>query len=236
MRVVLLTTDTTHHLYYAWKLSERFPLRALFLEARHLEPPFDTRHAFEKRRDSYEREVLLAGCPGSFAMFAETHEVESMNEAVAATALHSISPDVILVFGTGKLLPPVFGAARVACLNLHGGNPEHYRGLDSHLWTIYHGDFDNLVTTLHYVDGELDAGDIVFQMGLRLTPQMGLHELRTVNTHACVELSCLALRALETMGTVPSRRQVQRGRYYSFMPAVLKDECVRRFEQHVARL
>lgn len=236
MNVVLLTTETGHHLYYTWKLSDRFPVRVIFLETRQVEAPFATQHAFEKQRDAYEREVFLAGCPGPFADFAEIREFASMNDAAAVAALRSLDPDVVLVFGTGRLEEPVIQAARQACLNLHGGNPEHYRGLDSHLWTIYHADFDNLVTTLHHVDMGLDTGDIVFQTRLPIQRGMGLHELRAVNTQACVDLSLLALQCLEAGRALPGRPQLQRGRYYSFMPAVLKEECVRRWEQHVATL
>lgn len=236
MTVVLLTTDTSHHLYYAWKLSDRFPLKAIFLETRQIEAPFATQHAFEKQRDAYEREVLLAGCPGPFAAFTETREFASMNDPSAVTAIRSCSPDVVLVFGTGRLRELVMEAARLACLNLHGGNPEHYRGLDSHLWTIYHDDFDNLVTTLHHVDSGLDTGAIVFQTRLPIRRGLGLHELRAVNTRACVDLSRLALECLERDEELPSRPQLQRGRYYSFMPAVLKEECARRWERYVATL
>jgi methionyl-tRNA formyltransferase len=159
-----------------------------------------------------------------------------MNEPAAIAGLESVAPEVLLVFGTGRLRPEVFARARVACLNLHGGNPEHYRGLDSHLWAIYHGDWDNLVSTLHHVDPELDTGDIVAQSQIRLDRTSRLPELRAANTQACLDLSLLALESLAARGRVPARRQVQRGRYYSFMPAVLKEECARKFARHVATL
>ena len=47
--------------------------------------------------------------------------------------------------------------------NLHGGDPEKYRGLDSHYWSIYHNDFKSLITTLHKVRPILDTGEIVLQ-------------------------------------------------------------------------
>ena len=46
-------------------------------------------------------------------------------------------------------------------INLHGGDPEKYRGLDSHLWSIYHEDWASLVSTLHVVSKDLDAGDSI---------------------------------------------------------------------------
>lgn len=220
LKTVLLTTDTTHHCYYAWKLNERFPLEAIFLETQDLTAKFDAFHPYEKLREDYERDVLLSGFTATFADLSKTYYFESVNDGESMSILKAISPDVMIVFGTGKLLSAVIQTVSVACLNLHGGNPEKYRGLDTHLWAIYHQDFDNLVTTLHYVDTHLDTGDIILQSQLRLVKGCQLYELRSINTKVCVDLSALALSSLQATGWVPSRKQLSRGRYYSFMPSV----------------
>lgn len=233
MKIVLLTTANAHHTYYAWKLSERFPIQAIFVETRRLSSSFETFHPFEALRETYEQEVLLANCNGSWSDFANTHVIESVNDNESIAALKALSPDVVVIFGTGKVLPQVIAVPSTACLNLHGGNPEHYRGLDTHLWAIYHRDFNNLMTTLHEVDAGLDTGDIVFQTQLKLNKSSKLYELRSINTEACVNMSLLALSSLETNGSWPSRKQLSRGRYYSSMPAILKNDCLKKFEQHV---
>jgi methionyl-tRNA formyltransferase len=235
VKITLMTTDTTHHTYYAWKLSQHFPLQAIFVETRRWAPPFETFHPFEAARDIHEKDVLFANCNGRLSDFAETHVVESVNTNESVAALESLAPDVVIIFGTGKVSTPVIKTAQL-CLNLHGGNPEHYRGLDTHLWAIYHRDFDNLVTTLHQVEPEFDTGDIIFQTQLKLNRDTRLHELRAINTDACVTMSRLALAGLELNGSLPSRKQVSRGRYYSGMPGILKEDCLRKFEQHVMQV
>jgi methionyl-tRNA formyltransferase len=234
VNVVLLTTETPHHLYYGWKLSERVPLAAIVLETKTPSPPFETFHPFEARRDAYEREELLAGFNGSFSQLAATDSVESANDAEAFLA--SLAPDVVLAFGIGRLLGSIILLPTTACLNLHGGNPEDYRGLDTHLWTVYHRDFSNLVTTLHHVDEGLDTGDIVGQTQLSVARGAGLHQLRAVNTRASVELSLAALETIESGRALPARRQGRIGRYYSFMPSVLKEVSVSNFERWTAEL
>lgn len=236
MKVVLLTTETTHHTYFAWKLHERFPLAAIVLETRVPSVPFETFHPFERRRDEYEREVLLGGFSGTIADLAPALRVESVNDAEAPAALQALAPDIILLFGTGRVGRAITEVASVACLNLHGGNTEEYRGLDTHLWTIYHRDFGNLVTTLHHVDLGLDAGPIAFQSPLPIRRGLELHELRAVNTEVCVELATAALAAAERTGAVPARAQRRSGRYYSFMPSVLKEDCCQKFGRYVSRL
>ena len=162
--------------------------------------------------------------------------VESINAPAASASVAAVDPEVALVFGTRKLAPGLVGLARTACLNLHGGNPEEYRGLDTHLWAIYHGDFANLVTTLHYVDNGLDTGMRVAHQALAIERGTKLHQLRAVNTCACVQLASAALDVVAG-GSRPMGAPLARaGRYYSFMPAVLKEVCVRKFERYASTL
>jgi len=236
LKTVLLTTDTTHHQYFSLKIDELFPWQAIFLETKHFTAPFDTFHNFEKKRDEYEREFLLSDCSQSFPDRAEIYRYDSLNSEKAISTLNELSPDVIIIFGTGKLCPSVINSAKIACLNLHGGNPEQYRGLDTHLWAIYHQDFNNLVTTLHYVNDSLDTGEIIFQSHLPLSKESKIYQLRSINTRVCIELSTLALSVLKNQQTLPCRKQVINGRYYSFMPTVIKENCVKKFENHIFTL
>ncbi|WP_204106218.1 MULTISPECIES: formyltransferase family protein [Spirulina sp. CCY15215] len=236
MNIILLTTNTSHHLYYAWKITERFSLKAIFLETSSVQPPFETYHPFEKLQTSYEKETLLSQFNSDFADLAETYQVKSINDSKNISILQSLKPDLVLVFGTRKLSKSIIQLANRACLNLHGGNPEYYRGLDTHLWSIYHNDFNNLVTTLHHVDLDLDTGEIVFQAQLKPSRKTHLYELRTLNTEVCVNLSMLAIHTLNMSGFLPSRKQLARGRYYSFMPSLLKEDCVKKFNRYLKRL
>ena len=234
MRAALLTTETTHHAYWAWKLRDHVDVVATFLERDQPNPPFDTAAPFEEERDRYEREVLLDGGPATVEELGRATSVATMNDPDAIAGLAGAGAEVVFVFGTGLLRRELIDSVGVPLLNLHGGNPEEYRGMDTHLWAIYHGDFENLVTTLHVVDPELDTGAIVGQATLRFEPGARLHELRAVNTRACVDLCAAAALSLERLGRLPERAQVKRGRYYSSMPAVLKPRCVERFEKWTA--
>ena len=236
MKVVLLTTDTTHHTYFAWKLHEVFPLHAVFLETKGIVPHFETFHPFEALRDAYERDALLKDFAGTINDVTDTRSFESMNSEKCVFALQVLKPDIVIVFGTGKLHMPLISMASVACLNLHGGNPERYRGLDTHLWAIYHNDFNDLVTTLHYIDADLDTGDIVLQSELEFGSRTKLYQIRAINTKVCVNLLLVALNTFQSIGCLPSRKQVRRGRYYSFMPAVLKEDCAKKFNRYVCNL
>jgi methionyl-tRNA formyltransferase len=236
MRLAILTTATLHHVYFVQQIAGRFPIARVYCETGSVRPSFDTFHPFEAARDQYEHQVWFKGACPHLADFAATETVASLNDPTSVASLAKLAPDAVLVFGTGRLAPPVIGIQPRFVLNLHGGDPEEYRGLDTHLWAIYHRDFHGLVTTLHLVTPVLDDGDIVSQAGVRLHRNMQLHQLRRANTEACVQLSVAALASIKAQGSVPMRAQRRHGRYYSFMPAALKGQCQRRFVAYTSRL
>jgi len=236
MRTVLLTTDTPHHLYFASQVATRVPWHTIVLESGGAPAAFETRHPFEAVRDHWERETLLASGPASFQDVSRVIRSASVNDQAVNDALAVDRPDVMVVFGTGKIRPALIASAGIACLNLHGGNPEAYRGLDSHMWAIYHNDFANLVTTLHHVEPELDTGAIVRRQPVALRRGMELHELRGANTKVCVDITLEAMAEAAAKGSVGGTALSGRGRYYSFMPAVLKTDCLRKFQRHASKL
>ena len=76
---------------------------------------------------------------------------------------------------------------------------------------------------------------IVTQGSLDLVSNLPLHGLRAVNSELCVRLTRDALR-LAAANNLSSHPQRRAGRYYSAMPAVLKDLCVTRFGKYTAKL
>jgi methionyl-tRNA formyltransferase len=236
VKLALLTTDTLHHAFFLAELRRHFPVDAVLIETRAPAAPFPCAHAFEAERDAHERAVFFAGARASVRDFGACREFPDVNAPEALQALRDAAPDAVLVFGTGKLKGPLLQAFPGRLVNLHGGDPEEYRGLDSHLWAVYHKDFRSLVTTLHFVERDLDTGGIIQQGDVPLARGMGLHELRAANTRACLEVSVSALAAFARLGRFPARRQRRRGRYYGAMPAVLKDACLPRFAAHTAAL
>ncbi len=236
MRLVVLTTETLHHCYFVREVTASNSVDLVVIECDHPVAPFDTRHAFEDQRDAHERATWFGGDRASIGELAETLEVKSANDPRAVDRLQRIQPEVILVFGTAKLSRAVIEICPHGIVNLHGGDPEHYRGLDSRLWAIYHGDYEQLKVTLHCVNERLDGGDIVAQRPLPLRRGMGIHELRRVSTEVCVDVVRAALGKWDCDGGFTSKPQRQRGRYYSFMPPVLKELCKRQFEAYTRDL
>ncbi len=236
MRVCVLTTETLHHAFFARALAEQGHELLCLLEEGAITPPFETAHPFEKEREEFERAVWFDGRGASVADFAPARTFDDINAPKCVRALGDFAPELIVTFGTRRLREDLIALGGNRLVNLHGGDPEHYRGLDTHLWAIWHRDFGGLSTCLHRIAAGLDTGDVVACLPLSLERGMGLHQLRKANTETCVALVALALSQVENCGHLVSRPQRSKGRYYSFMPAALKDLCVKRFARHTESL
>ena len=229
VRIAVLTTQTSHHAYFVRELAAANRLVAIVEETTSLAPPYETAHPFEADRERWEIETLLGGEPLLLADCAQTTRVESVNDKPALVALERAQAQIIVAFGTGLIGSDLIDRAPGRLLNLHGGDPERYRGLDTHLWAVWHRDWESLVTALHVVAPRLDTGDIVGLQPLTIPPDTSLTQLRAVNTRACLDLVLSAADSMERDGGLPARPQAAVGRYYSFMPAVLKDACLQRW-------
>jgi methionyl-tRNA formyltransferase len=236
LRLVVLTTETLHHAYFVQALSQKWKVARVICETEFVTPPFLAKHTFEDRRETYERDAWFGGRTPQLADFAEVRRCKSANEPSVVADLRALAPDAAIVFGTGRLLRPTIDVCNERIINLHGGDPERYRGLDTHLWAIYHNDFSGLSTTLHTVNEKIDDGRIIANLPLPLARNMGLHELRRVNTEICVRLIHDALTDFAQRGSFVSRRQRSQGRYYSFMPSELKEICVHNFQRFTEAL
>ncbi|MCC6967288.1 MAG: hypothetical protein IT391_13525 [Nitrospira sp.] len=236
MRALILTTDTLHHSYFVRELVSQVPKLQVILETTGVRPSFEVAHPYEPIRDQYERDLWFKGSEPSVSDFAETLTCTNVNDSEAVAAAQQFMPDLTVAFGIRKAGPALIRAAGPRVVNLHGGDPEFYRGLDSHLWAIYHNDFRNVVTTLHVLNEALDDGALIGIRPVALTRDMQLHQLRHRNTESALNLTRVALEELQRTGHIASRSQRQMGRYYSFMPAVLKEVCVKRFEKYCATL
>jgi methionyl-tRNA formyltransferase len=236
MKVVVLTTETLHHTYFIRELHKVFPIEKVFAETDQIHPTFEVHHPFEDEREAFECETFFNGKKTKLEDVSNVLKIKNINDPESIAALKQIAPEMTIVFGTRKLSSELLKIIPPKILNLHGGDPEEYRGLDSHLWSIYHGDFKFLVTTLHHLNERLDDGYIIGQKPMTFKRGMGLHEMRRLNTENCLNLTIEALNEHQKSGQIVSRAQKKQGRYYSFMPSALKEICCVRFKKYTDTL
>lgn len=242
MKVAILTTDTLHHTYFVKKITETFKIDSIIIERDFAPFKYHTMHRFEWiDRPEYEinRWFNTSDSPlfSMSEMFDNVYNCKNVNDQIGYFKKEKF--DLGIVFGTGKVSKDVIACFKLL-VNLHGGDPSKYRGLDSHLWSIYHNDF-NLSVALHIVEPRLDTGGIIFRRDLILPDE--LYKLRATTTEVCINLvktflivnwNCLSSDSERSKDiSLFSNKQPQIGRYYSAMPACLKDVVVKKYEKEI---
>lgn len=236
MKVLILTTQTPHHTYFVQRIGRNYDV-SVVAENSAPPPPFEIHHPFEDDRTRYENDTFFKGREIKLdEVVKDILTVSDINSPAALEFIKSRKPEVIITFGTRRIKKDLINLCKDGFINLHGGDPEQYRGLDSHLWAIYHGDFGNLVVTLHLLNEELDDGAVLLKKAVPLKKALKLYELRRFNTETCVELTLEALQQKSLHGRFSATPQRHKGRYYSYMPTVLKEVCRARFEKYCSRL
>lgn len=229
MKIALLTTHTPHHVYFASKLEDEGHELAIICETSSVKFPYETFHTYEKRRDDFERYHWFEGKDISLSSFGTYLEVENINCRKANDFLADFDAELSLCFGTRKICLSTLSELGLNTFNFHGANPEKYRGLDSHLWALWHKDYNELKTCLHQLNDTLDDGEIFNVLPIDIIKVKKIEDLRILNTENCVQLALQLISKLSHGKKLPLKKQNQIGQYYSAMPAVLKDIVLKRF-------
>jgi len=232
LSIVILTTDTTHHRYFVHQLQKRFAVSSVIIEHTSAKANPQIKEDITSLQTEFEISHWTIASLLPLNNYVETLNVTNVNSELSLEYIKRKKPAFIILFGTRKVSMKIVELAEIGCINLHGGNPQYYRGLDSHLWAIYHRDWNNLNVTLHYVDHDLDSAPIISQSDLPISKNMKLCQLRASTTEVCVKLTELALLSQYNLGWIPSSRQYLKGRYYSAMPNELRTICISRFESY----
>lgn len=227
MKIALLTTQTPHHAYFASQIMSWGHELVIISETGSISFPYLTAHKYETGRDNFERKHWFCGADAQLEEFGTALSVENINCIAAKDFLVNFNAEITFVFGTRMIKPSILKCLRNNAYNFHGGNPEVYRGLDSHLWALWHREFSELKTCMHCLTSALDGGDIISLRSLDLNKLNSLEMLRILNTENCVQMAHELLEKLNNGVVVAKRQQTNIGRNYSAMPTILKDIVVK---------
>ncbi|MGE3279124.1 MAG: methionyl-tRNA formyltransferase [Candidatus Altimarinota bacterium] len=92
------------------------------------------------------------------------HDTENINDPASIEVLRSWEPDVfVTVYFDQILKKPVLEIPRTASLNMHPGLLPKYRGIWPEFWKL-HNKEKYAGVTVHYINEEIDAGEVVGQI------------------------------------------------------------------------
>lgn len=135
-------------------------------------------------------------------------DIEQINSDEAYAALTSVSPDLLVVWGSKILSPRIIGTAKNA-INLHMGRCPKYRGTLANQCAVLEDDIENIGATIHKVSGHVDAGAVyaVVTPDLSKNPRDLFIDLNDRAQATCVDIAS-RLFAGEDLPTTPQDETV----------------------------
>lgn len=233
MKLVILTTETPHHTFFVRELAkEHNNLNVVCEYPKIIKYDYKVNHDYELRRDKYEKKIWFNDQHNKLEEYASVKRFDSINSIESYEYLKNLRNCIFVVFGTRIIKKDIIDLNKNYFFNLHGGDPTKYRGLDTHLWSIYYKDFSSLVTTLHRLEEGVDTGEIVEKETLIFDKNTSLINLRILNTEACVKLVKNLIINIKNK-SLKTVKQKKNGKYFSAMPTNLKEKTIRIFNQFI---
>lgn len=103
---------------------------------------------------------------GTFPFF----NTPDINSDEVIRKLQEIKPDLVLVHGTSLIKNKTLASIPLA-LNLHWGLSPYYKGSYCTEWALINHDPHNIGFTIHRISSKIDAGDILTQSRVAITPE-----------------------------------------------------------------
>lgn len=230
-RIILLSTDTLHHRFFIKKIDQSVSnvIKYIF-ETTSINFKFKTGPTFEKKQKKFENKLFFNKSDSALDN-NKIKKFNNINSNESFSYLKKIKPDIGLVFGTRKIDQRIINIFKDGLINAHRGNPEEYRGLDSDLWAMYHGEYEKIYSTIHYVNPSLDTGDIIYRKKLKIDKHTRAHKVQGLTTIVTTDLFIKFLNDYHSKKII-TRKQKKIGRYYSKIPYDLKKISIKKFDNY----
>tara|TARA_E500000178_G_scaffold351099_1_gene411452 strand:+ start:673 stop:1377 length:705 start_codon:yes stop_codon:yes gene_type:complete len=234
LKILILTTDTYHHLFFTKEIEKKYKNLSVILEKKINKYPFSTNHQVINKIKKFEKNFFFKNKNEKFLNKKEFNDINDMN---CIKLIKQIKPNVIISFGIGLMKTKFLNNfKKIKIVNLHGGDLHHYRGLDSHMWSIYHNDFKSLITTLHYAKKKIDSGNIIFTKKILINDKTKFVSIRSLNTINCVQIVIKFLRLVEQRKMIKTKKNHSLGRYYSAIPKTLIGRCIKNYQKYIKKI
>lgn len=215
MRAIVLTSSLRRHAYVANTLASRLEVAGVWRERKAFEP---LKYAASDEDAAVIARHFAARDASEEAYFADHGAVTAAsrnitpggcNDSEEIALMGRLEPDVVLVFGTGLLKPPLIDRFPGRILNIHLGLSPYYRGAGTNFWPLVNGEPEYCGATIHFLDAGVDTGPIVAHVRPDIRPADGPHDIgnRTIVaaaaalTDAALALGAGGVRGVEQRGS-----------------------------------
>jgi folate-dependent phosphoribosylglycinamide formyltransferase PurN len=157
-----------------------------------------------------ERDVVERRLLGTDVRFPDTPVLDTAQGTINADAVadwvRERQPDVIVLYGTSLLKPPLLTAYDGRIINCHLGLSPYYRGSGTNFWPLVHREPEYVGATIHLAVEKVDAGGILAQVRPCAERADRSHELGTKTIIAAFDVMSRVV-AMYVAGELEPRRQ-----------------------------
>jgi folate-dependent phosphoribosylglycinamide formyltransferase PurN len=236
-RAIVLTSSLRRHAYVANTLASRLHVACVWRERKSFEPlkyagSEDDAAVIERHfraRDASEESYFAEH--GAVAAPSRDVPPGGCNDPDELALMRRFEPDVVLVFGTGLLKPPLIEAFPGRILNIHLGLSPYYRGAGTNFWPLVNGEPEYCGATIHFLDAGVDTGPIVAHVRPEMVADDGPHD---IGNKTIVAASAALGDAALALGAGGLRGVTQRGTGRLYKRADFSAAAVRKLYANLA--
>ena len=139
---------------------------------------------------------------------------DNVNSENIRKRIEKVKPDLIITAHLRKILSKeIFSLAAKGAINVHPSLLPKYRGLSPQHQAILHGD-DESGVTVHYIDEDVDTGEIIIQKKFRVAKDDYILQVQTKMLAIYKEIVVEALRLLESASFKPIKQDLTQISYF----------------------
>jgi methionyl-tRNA formyltransferase len=237
LKLAVLTSRSLRHHFYLDALARRHELAAVVREAKrdlvrasagdasavmraHLAERDDAERRYFGAHEKPAGERVLDVAPGE----ANAPEVFAL--------LRECDPELVLIFGTSIIEPPILSHYEGRIVNLHLGLSPYYRGAASNFWPLVNAEPECVGATIHHAIRKVDAGALLHQVRPELAVADGAHDVGCKAVMAGV-VGVVALLACAERAALPAGRSQMPGEGAVYRRRDFSADAVRRLHANL---
>lgn len=181
----------------------------------------------------YELQRLLTNRYYSVHSICNAHDIplcveRDVNRENFVNHVRSLDPDLVLSISCGqKLESELLSIPPEGAINLHGSLLPKYRGRATAFWVLYH-DEEYSGVTAHYMNQELDGGNIICQRRFPISDDDTMHDVYNKVVNTGTDLALDVIEQVRTGDVDSTPNSSTDGEYYSIPDAADRSEFLRR--------
>ena len=222
-RAIVLTSTYLRHHYVVNHVAQHLDVVGVWQEEKSFKPE---RYAVAAEDDAVIAAHFAERDASEAEYFAEHHALALrlgarlrtgaagiINDVDEIAEMAALSPEVVLVFGTGLLRGGILERFAGRIINLHLGISPYYRGAGTNFWPLVNREPEFVGATVHYLDAGIDTGPMIAHARPEIAAADGPHD---IGNKAIVAGADALLRAVRghVRGAVSPVPQTGAGRLY----------------------